>query len=196
MINLGREHRDTPEWAQRALTEAGGLNRYGEPNYRLVWGWSRLSWIGGEWEDRDASGNVIRKVTELRNEPKYYPCDRWHVERWLPPELYGTREQWDMLAVERIGMESIPALGPYPERGDWEHVFVLEDKAGNPIEPSLTLVSTIAKAVERSRNTRPADRLAGIKARVEKEKKDYEAYVDAVLWNEPRFHGQPHIIVP
>ena len=50
--------------AARALALAGGRNRFGEPNYRAVWGWSRLDWIGGKWEDRDASGSLIREVVE------------------------------------------------------------------------------------------------------------------------------------
>jgi hypothetical protein len=38
--------------ACRNVPRAGDMNRYGEPNFRVVWGGSRLAWIGGRWTDR------------------------------------------------------------------------------------------------------------------------------------------------
>ena len=52
MIRVLRETHDTPEAVARRLERAGGLNCFGEPNYRAVWGWNRLAWIGGKFEDR------------------------------------------------------------------------------------------------------------------------------------------------
>jgi len=73
---------------------AGGCNRYGEANYRAVWGWNRLAWIGGKFEERDpATGSLLREVVELRQEPKYAAVNRWHIERWVPPEVYGSPRQ-------------------------------------------------------------------------------------------------------
>src|ERR1700733_3190472 len=89
----------------------------------LYGGGSRLSWIGGRWTDRDAHGNVIREAIELRQEPKYAPIDRWHIERWLPPEAYGTPDEWAMRTTEVENGIRIPALGPYPSRGEYEHCF-------------------------------------------------------------------------
>ena len=114
MIRILRETHDTPAEVARELTLAGGCNRFGEPNYRAVWGWSRLDWIGGKWEDRDSTGALLREVVELRREPKYTPHNRWHIERWLPPESYGSPEQWHAETIEIENGRSIPALGPYP----------------------------------------------------------------------------------
>lgn len=66
MIQVTRETHEAPASAQQRLARAGGTNHYGEPNFRVVWGGSRLTWIGGRWTDRDASGNVIRETIELR----------------------------------------------------------------------------------------------------------------------------------
>ena len=90
MIEILRETHETPENVARRLCLAGGMNRYGEANYRVVWGWNRLGWIGGKFEDRDARGDLIREVVELRWEPKYPQVNRWHVERWVPAEAYGS----------------------------------------------------------------------------------------------------------
>lgn len=196
MIRVLREAKPTPVWAQERATQAGGRNRFGEPNFRIVWGWSRLAWIGGKWEDRDASGNLLREVVELRQEPKYFPHDRWHVERWLPPEAYGTPERWYWQTLERENGISIPALGPYPARGDWEHSFIIRERDGGFLALTPAVCDLVVRAIEWSRRQPRAGKRAALEARERQQQADYDAYVDAVLWNEPRFHGQPHVTVP
>src|SRR6266568_3689561 len=126
-----RETHDAPESVTRGLRLAGGVNRFGEANYRAVWGWNRLAWIGGKFEERDpATGSFLREVVELRQEPKYPAVNRWHIERWLPPEAYGSPRAWYTQTIERENGVSIPALGPYPSRGEYEHCFTLEGPRG------------------------------------------------------------------
>src|SRR5690348_592972 len=100
MIRVTRETHDPPTSLCERLIHAGGTNRLGEPNFRVVWGGSRLGWIGGRWVDRDANGNVLREAIELRQVPKYTPTDRWHIERWTPPEDYGSPQEWYARTVE------------------------------------------------------------------------------------------------
>ena len=126
MIQVIRETHEAPASIQKRIARAGGLNRYGEPNFRVVWGGSRLTWIGGRWTDRDASDNIIREAIELRQVPKYFPHDRWHIERWTPPEFYGSPEIWYAQTIEVEDGIRIPTLGPYPARGEYEHSFTLE----------------------------------------------------------------------
>ena len=66
MIQVIRETHRAPASVARRLEIAGGVNRFGRPNYRAVWGWSRLGWIGGKWEDRGAGGELVREVVALR----------------------------------------------------------------------------------------------------------------------------------
>jgi len=70
-IEIGRESYETPEVVAQRLKLAGGVNRFGEANYRVVWGWNRLAWIGGKFEERDADGALVREVVDVRLEPKY-----------------------------------------------------------------------------------------------------------------------------
>src|SRR5229473_130998 len=117
MISVLRETHDTPEAVARSLELAGGINRFREPNYRAVWGWNRLAWIGGKFEERDpATGALLREVVELRQEPKYAAVNRWHIEKWLPPETYGSPRTWWAQTIEVEGGRNIPALGPYRSR--------------------------------------------------------------------------------
>src|SRR5258708_30038240 len=137
MISVLRETHDTPEAVARSLELAGGINRFREPNYRAVWGWNRLAWIGGKFEERDpATGSLLREVVELRQEPKYPAVNRWHIERWVPPEVYGSPNAGYTQTIERENGVSIAALGPHPSRGEYEHSFTLESPRGGFIHPT------------------------------------------------------------
>src|SRR5256885_9909052 len=118
-----RERHETPESVARILELAGGRNRFSEPNYRAVWGWNRIAWIGGKFEDRDEHGVLLRERIELRREPKYPALNRWHIERWVPPEVYGSPRTWYAQTNDLAGGQNIPALGPAPSRGADEHCF-------------------------------------------------------------------------
>lgn len=181
MIQILRETHDTPQEISRVLVVAGGLNRYGEPNYRAVWGWSRLDWIGGKWEDRDGQGALIREVVELRHEPKYFPLNRWHIERWMPPESYGSPFVWEMQTCETVDGRRIPALGPYPYRGDYEHSFTVEDADGNFVQLTLGIARQIARAIEFSRHVSSVKKKEAIDDQVRREEREYESFADSVM---------------
>ncbi len=149
-----------PSLWRNASQQAGGINRYGETNYRAVWGWNRLAWIGGKFEDRDQRGDLLREVVELRREPKYPAVNRWHIERWMPPESYGSPRQWYAQTVERENGVSIPALGPYPYRGDYEHCFTLQTPSGAFVQLTAAAAEHIAHVIEFSRKIKSRKREA------------------------------------
>jgi len=222
MIHILRETHDAPACVAQTLARAGGANRFGEPNFRAVWGWNRLAWIGGRFEDRDAAGNLVRECVELRFEPKYCPRDRWHIERWCAPEIYGSPEDWARATLEVEGAQSIAALGPYPSRGEYEHVFTLEGRRGEFIQLTPTIAGRLARMIERSRalsgasasstsfSQCAADRATqmyaspaarrgreALYAREAARDRAYDSWADALLHDSgPAFHGVPHVIVP
>jgi hypothetical protein len=182
MISVIRETHVAHEDVARELLLAGGRNRFGEANYRAVWGWSRLDWIGGKWEDRDAqTGRLLREVVELRREPKYLPYDRWHIERWMPPESYGSPEAWNAATAEFVGGRNVAALGPYPSRGDYEHCFTLEGPGGEFVQLTAAVARHVARAIECSRGVARAKARAALEERALREERAYDAYADAVL---------------
>jgi hypothetical protein len=196
MIRVLRETHDTPEAVAHRLARAGGSNRFGEPNYRAVWGWNRLAWIGGKFEDRDEHDALLRERIELRKEPKYPAVNRWHIERWLRPETYGSPRVWYSQTIERENGISIPALGPYPSRGEYEHCFTLEGPRGEFIQLTPTAAEHIAHAIEWSRRFPRATRRTGLYNRDACEDRSYENWAfdqldDAV----PAFHKQPFVTV-
>ena len=181
MIRVIRETHEAPAAICERLARAGGRNRYGEPNFRVVWGGSRLAWIGGRWVDRDAHGNVIREAVELRQEPKYIPAERWHVERWMPPEAYGSPEEWFARTVETEDGIRIPALGPYPSRGDYEHCFTLEGLRGEFVQLTPAVARHIARAIEAGRAAPRAKRREALEQRTRREERDYDNWAESVL---------------
>jgi hypothetical protein len=198
MIRVLRETHEAPPSVAHRLAIAGGLNRFGQPNYRAVWGWSRLGWVGGRWEDRDpANGAVLRESVELRRVPKYTPYDRWHIERWLPPEAYGSPRDWYAQTIEREDGISVPALGPYPADGEYEHCFTLTGRNGEFIQLTPTVAEHVALAIERGRHTGAAERRAAIEKREQHADREYTDWAWDVLDSGcPAFHGASFVSVP
>ncbi len=197
MISVLRESHETPEGVARRLECAGGHNRFGEPNYRAVWGWNRLAWIGGKFEERDpATGALLREVVELRQEPKYPTVNRWHIERWLPPEAYGSPRMWQAQTLETANGRSVPALGPFPSRGDYEHCFTLENPRGEFVQLTPTVAEYIARGIEWSRVQPRLTRRAAIENREGRDGRQFDAWaydlLDAAV---PAFHAQPFVTV-
>jgi len=196
MIRVVRETHDTPESVAHRLAGAGGANRLGEPNYHAVWGWNRLAWIGGKFEDRDEHGVLLRERMELRLEPKYPAVNRWHIERWMPPETYGLPPSWYAQTVERENGISIPALGPYPSRGEYEHCFTLEGPHGEFIQLAPTIAEHIARAIEWSRKFPQSAKRRQLYDREGREERSYENWAYGLLDDAvPAFHKQPFVTV-
>jgi hypothetical protein len=196
VIRVTRETHEAPAAIQRRVALAGGANRFGEPNFRVVWGGSRLGWIGGRWTDRDAHGNRIRETIELRRVPKYLPLDRWHIERWTPPESYGSPEIWQAQTAETDDGIRIPALGPFPSRGEYEHCFTLESASGEFIPLSAAACDWIIRGVEWARGRPRAAGWAAIRAREARRARDWDRAADAILDDAvAAFDGQPFVSI-
>jgi hypothetical protein len=197
VIRVTRETHDTPQAVERRLELAGGRNWFGEPNYRAVWGWNRLAWIGGKFEERDpVTGFLLREVVDLRLEPKYPAVNRWHIEKWLPAEVYGSPRAWYAQTLEVAGGRSVPALGPYPSRGEYEHCFTLEGSHGEFVQLTPTVAEHIARAIEWSRRHPRASSRRSLYNREQRQDRAYDAWAYDMLDDAvPAFHKRPFVTV-
>lgn len=195
MIEIIRESKQAPKEFQQRLALKGGKNFFGEPNYRVVWGWSRLSWIGGKWLDRNSAGEVFREVIELREEPKYFMhLNRWIIERWFPAEFYGCPRYWDLKTVIYEDGIAIPALGPYPSRGDYEEVFTVEGPDEEFVQLTPQILDECIHRLQygQERYSATEKRLA-LEAREEQKKKDEESWgMDLLDDGFDAFYGAPN----
>jgi hypothetical protein len=122
------------------------------------------------------------------------PHDRWHIERWLPPESYGSPRDWYARTIERADGLSTPALGPYPERGEYEHCFTLQGPHGEFVQLTSTVAEYIARAIETGRGVSPAERRKAIDERERRSDREYDAWAWDVLDSGcPAFHGLPFV---
>lgn len=129
MTNTIIEKREVPQWVSDHITSKGGLNPYGLPNFRVVWGGNRTYVVGGKFKEvvtfNDEDGNqraIVTDVAQFKTLYKYH-TGRWHMERWRGPEFYGTREEWYQNTWDEECQ--FHTMGDYPDRGDYEHVFFL-----------------------------------------------------------------------
>jgi hypothetical protein len=105
----------------------------------------RLGWIGGKFEDRNERGELVREVVELRSEPRYPQVNRWHLERWVPAEAYGSPRAW---------------------RGEYEHCFTLQGPRGEFVQLTPTIAEHVARAIEWARGRDRAAQRAKLYARL------------------------------
>jgi hypothetical protein len=187
---LHEYNKQAPEWVDKELRRFG-TNVYGEPIYRIVWGESRLELIGGLWEDRNGEQeerriindrgesrdiNLVREVAEYRWIPKY-GIQRWILEKWLPPEHYGDIALWEMTRDEKTGL--LP-LGPFPQRGEYEHSFTFEYK-GQFIPLATEVVTEIVRLIEAGLTYSRSEREEALEQAKQKKRRAWENRVDEIV---------------
>ena len=124
------EKREVPDWIVSQINRIGGMNRYGKPNYRVIWGGNRTHKVGGKFKNVTyITSNIIgekraivTEIPEIRTLLKYHPM-RWHLERWRGPEFYGSPEEWYRETWDEEC--KLHTQGDYPSQGDYEHIFYL-----------------------------------------------------------------------
>lgn len=146
---------EPPSYLQEICRRLGGVNKYGEPNYRLVRAEGRRRFSGGRWFEWDKSTPLsernaeyhrpLRVVIEVRPVAMYPGKHCWILERYMPADAYGCRELWEAPismggTMKWVDGEYVPSAGPYPARGDWE-------TTGWEISNDALCENTVARAI-------------------------------------------------
>lgn len=216
--NERREKKSCPAHIQRELTFAGGVNPYGEPNFRVVWGWNRIVKMTGEWQkwehfegkltdkltgisDVKRFSKLAESVIETREVPKYLPANCWHLEKWCPPSDYGTPEEWRKMGEEVLQGLTIDAAGEYPERGEYELCYPLTDDLSCDGHPTMLVASVVRKVVESIRVGKErfsfAQRRAAIEQRERHKEEGFVKRCEDIIRNDMRpFASNDFVTVP
>lgn len=185
------EHHKCPKNVDRELRIAGGLNPFGKPLFRVVWGYDRIVPIHGEWQDFEQfqakltdkkTGysetrhftKLVRSVIETRHVPKYLPANCWHLEMWRPAEEYGSPENWRKQGEEVMQGLTVDTSGPYPHEGEYELCYPLthDGTSGGQALPLVAdVVAEIVGMIRRGKENKIPflQRRAAIEQRVLKE---------------------------
>lgn len=174
---------------QGRITAAGGVNRYGEPNFKLVWGEAHKSRAGGYWEKE--GGAIGYRDVYLTDSP----C--WLLLEWHSPEEYGTPisyyiENYD----EGTGLQT---LGEYPYKGRYEVLFTLRDTTMvngklvvNNMPLNAMLIDTVIPLMIMGKHLSYERRSQILKERREiEEQQKLNTIIDARLDAQLAFKGNP-----
>jgi hypothetical protein len=157
MIRVGHENHTPPSDVQRRLARVGGLNRFNEPNFRVVWGGQRLDPLG--FQRYSYGPNLL---------------ERWILEVWRPPEEYGSVASWK---------KNEASLGPFPNRGDYE-LFAVVNASGDGFKQITPEIAEYAVEMYRaSRKMSDADRRDAHLGASEQREKEWVTFADSVIEN-------------
>jgi hypothetical protein len=121
-LTASYENNLCPEEFQERLTEIGGVNRYDEPHFILVWsqggGPNATYRAGGAWAGEDQVSYTGYRDLLVGGG---VPC--WALMQWHSPEEYGTPE---LYYVQNFDEETgLQTLGEYPYSGRYQMLYNL-----------------------------------------------------------------------
>jgi hypothetical protein len=175
--------RTVPSWCETTLARFG-QNPYGENKYRIIWGWDRLTYVAENLDFREIAKNP-QKIGSLKQVPKYFlnmdgELNRWILEKWMPPESFGSPEQWKKDTWDSTLLAF--TLGPYPSRGEFEFCHAIQSEFGNPVEITPHLVSLIVALIEKGKNDYSfEERRQAIRDEYERADQEHYAKVAAIF---------------
>lgn len=174
-----------PEY-QKRIAHAGGFNKYGEPNFKLVWGEAWSTRAGGFWEHTGFSG--YRDV--YTNET---PC--WLLLEWKAPEEFGSPTSYYIQNYdEATGLQD---LGEFPYAGRYQVMFILRDydmRNGalviDPMKLNGMLIDSIIPLMKLGQQVSYQRRAQAIKERRQREEEEQtRIYADARMDAQMAFGG-------
>ena len=114
----------------------------------------------------------------------------------MPPESLRLSETVVRANGRSSEGRSVPALGPYPARGEYEHCFTIEGLRGEFVQLTPTIVERVAQAIEWSRSAPRGKQRGQLYDREARNEREYDAWAFDVLDDQaPALHGQPFVTV-
>lgn len=180
---------EAPKAVQKAITKFGGKNSYGQPLWRIVLaqdqlvkrGGVHMKWPTGEIKTcgfekiPDGKGGYVYRQVPIEQHPESvtygvlevpkYPVRGWVLERWFPPHVFGSKDDW-MSAKAVDGLT--PLFGEFPSRGDYFMVVGPLDEL-----PELSDIENAIAMWEKQMSLRPTNTQAWFEREL-KEQRDAE----------------------
>ena len=164
---LGHNERlECPEFNEQ-LTDTFGVNDFGDPLYRVIWGMCpirRVSKPEGGYDDM--SSNI----------------PSWLLQRWVSPAKWGSPQLFRIINPDPANGQ---LLFPYPEFGEYETVYNLGDRLLDydiihMLVPLLDAISKLTDAQVKAWNERQKEL---------ENKRDVEYITDRLMDSMPTRYG-------
>jgi hypothetical protein len=140
---------------------------------------------GGVWMDLDGTSRM-----EMRQVRKYGSTPVFHLEKWVPPEAYGSWESWELENAYKLENNTpelgIQIIGAYPHRGEYEHSYQLSGRLYLYTLEKLIRLNLMG----RLDRTTPEQRIERRRLEEEKKKQEWKQMViDLYKDRAPAFYG-------
>lgn len=156
-----KENLECPNELQEIITELGGFNPYGEPNFKILWNQSFSSWQGGHWKISEDDQYFTGYKETLRTDGLPY----WILMQWVDSgkciEMpFMKAEEPEFWYGQNIDPETgLNILGEYPYEGDYQiayklvHTWLADNKLCiEPMELNSEILEVIINIIEASKN--------------------------------------------
>lgn len=165
----GHERRKCPQYFQRKLTAVGGTNRFGGPNFDIVWGQTATTTVDGV--------EVLQQFGE--------PC--WVLRQWKAPEEYGTPDMW----AEYCPNDPYPYKGRYEVLQPFKNTTVLRGQLVIEHMPlSDMILNLVIPTIQQSMDASYWTRYVAIRNLKEKEEQQRVDHIEQVISDaSPRWTG-------
>jgi hypothetical protein len=179
-----------PKEYQDRLTHVGGVNRYGEPLYKLVWGEAYTTRAGGYWDD---DSRVGYRDVHLFDNPG------WIILEWHAPEEYGSPTSYYVQNYDEA--TGLQMLGGYPFKGRYEVLYPLihrEVEDGKLVIEAMPLnnwiLNTIIPLVKAAKTVSAERKQEAIKAhKAKQEEESLNKFIDARMDARMAFGGNTFV---
>ena len=164
---------EVPEWFQEELTRIGGINRYDQPNFRVVWGQGGQDECfyraGGDWAVEGQP--AFRGYRDLLIGGG---VGSWLLLQWQDSAVYGTPESYYVGNWDED--TSLQTLGEYPYSGKYTLLYTMcyrDMKDGKMnIEPMVLnsfILDTVLPIIIKAKEISYEKTMAALKGQEEKE---------------------------
>ncbi len=177
------ENLECPEEFQQIVMEVGGLNPYGQPNFKIVWCQSETMWQGGYWKvNDDLNENYFIGYREvlLGDGLPYWLLLQWvDSGKCLEMPFLEAESPEDWYNNNLDPETGLSILGEYPYEGSYQVVMPLVHKwfrdgklCIEPIELTSDIIDIILPVIEQSKEVGIKEMMNEMKEEEIKKEKD------------------------
>lgn len=175
-----------PEHYQQRMTQVGGVNRYGQPNFKIAWAQTETVRQGGEWEANNEQFRGYRDVYLGDGLPHWMLLQWSDAGKHISMPHLAPQSDVAFYYENQCPKTGLQILGEYPYRGSYQVALPLMAKwyekgqlfiRAFPL--STEVVEMMVPIIKASMTVSVEAKLRFMKEEAEKDDEEYSKQVDA-----------------